>query len=111
MAVVSHNLQQRGAAEAVDVKFAVEQRMVAAVMLLQEVRAIGQEAKACCLAMNFTQTLIWTLLLPYRGILHVTFVKKSYQEDTLLSFCLALSGVRSLFLVMGMSLKMTCGPC
>ena len=42
--------------------------------------------------MNFTQTLIWTLLLPYRGILHVTFVKKSYQKDTLLSFCLALSG-------------------
>ena len=26
--------------------------------------------------MSFTQTLIWTLLLPYRGILHVTFVKK-----------------------------------
>ena len=32
------NLQQRGAAEAGDVKFAVEQRMEAAVMLLQEVR-------------------------------------------------------------------------
>ena len=30
--------QQRGAAEAGDVKFAVEQRMGAAVMLLQEVR-------------------------------------------------------------------------
>ena len=39
MAVVSHNLQQRGAAEAGDVKFAVEQRMGAAVMLLQEVRS------------------------------------------------------------------------
>ena len=36
--MVSHNLQQRGAGEAGDVKFAVEQRMVAAVMLLQEVR-------------------------------------------------------------------------
>ena len=36
--MVSHNLQQRGAAEAVDVKFAVEQRMGSAVMLLQEVR-------------------------------------------------------------------------
>ena len=35
--MVSHNLQQR-AAEAGDVKFAVEQRMGAAVMLLQEVR-------------------------------------------------------------------------
>ena len=35
MAVVSHNLQQRGAAEAV--KFAVEQRTGAAVMLMQEV--------------------------------------------------------------------------
>ena len=38
VAVVSHNLQQRGAAEAGDVKFAVEQRMWTAVMLLQEVR-------------------------------------------------------------------------
>ena len=38
VAVVSHNLQQRGAAEAGDVKFAVEQRMRAAVTLLQEVR-------------------------------------------------------------------------
>ena len=36
--MVSHNLQQRGAAEAGGVKFAVEQRMGAAVMLLQEVR-------------------------------------------------------------------------
>ena len=36
--MVSHNLQQRGAAEAGDVKFAVEQRMGAAVMLLQQVR-------------------------------------------------------------------------
>ena len=33
--MVSHNLQQRGAAEAGDVKFAVEQRMGSAVMLLQ----------------------------------------------------------------------------
>ena len=36
--MVAHNLQQRGAAEAGDVKFAVEQRMGSAVMLLQEVR-------------------------------------------------------------------------
>ena len=36
--MVSHNLQQRGAAEAGDVKFVVEQRMETAVMLLQEVR-------------------------------------------------------------------------
>ena len=36
--MVSHNLQQRGAAEAGDVKFAVEQRMGTAVMVLQEVR-------------------------------------------------------------------------
>ena len=34
VAVVSHNLQQRRAAEAEDVKFAVEQHMGAAVMLL-----------------------------------------------------------------------------
>ena len=73
--MVSHNLQQRGAAETGDVKFAVEQRMGSAVMLLQEVRN-WPGAKACCLATNFTQTLSWTLLLPYRGILRVTFVKK-----------------------------------
>ena len=36
--MVSHDLQQRGAADAGDVKFAVEQRMGSAVMLLQEVR-------------------------------------------------------------------------
>ena len=36
--MVSHNLQHRGVAEAGDVKFAVEQRMETAVMLLQEVR-------------------------------------------------------------------------
>ena len=44
---------------------------------LQQKRcAIGRGAKACCLAKNFILPLIWTLLLPYRGILHVTFVKK-----------------------------------
>ena len=33
--------------------------------------------------MSFTQTLIWTLLLPYRGILHVTFVQKVLsKKDT-----------------------------
>ena len=32
VAVASHNLQQRGAAEAEDVKFAVEQRMLSAVI-------------------------------------------------------------------------------
>ena len=39
MAVVSHNLQQRGAAEAGDVKIGVAQRLGSAVMLLQEVRS------------------------------------------------------------------------
>ena len=38
MDVVSHNLQQRGAAEAGNVKFAVAQSMGSAVMLQQEVR-------------------------------------------------------------------------
>ena len=52
-----------------------------------------------------------TAVLPYRGILHVTFVKKSYRKGKLLSFCLALSGVRFIFLVMGMFFKMTCGRC
>ena len=36
--MVSHNLQQPGAAEAGDVKFAVEKRMGSTVMLQQEVR-------------------------------------------------------------------------
>ena len=89
--MVSHNLQQRGPAEAGDVKFAVEQRMGAAVMLLQEVRNWpgGQGV--------LTGYKLYTdiLLLPYRGILHVTFVKKSYRKGTLLSFCLALSGFGS----------------
>ena len=49
--------------------------------------AIGLEAKTCRLGVNFTQTLIWTLLLPYSGIWHMTFVNKSFQKDTFLSFC------------------------
>ena len=82
--------------------------MGAAVMLLQEVRNWpgGQGV------------LLGYVLLPYRGILHVTSVKESYQKDAesyqkdaLLSFCLALSGVRFIFFVMGMFLKMTCGRC
>ena len=38
VAAVTHNLEQRGPAEAGDVKFAVEQRMGSAMMLLHEVR-------------------------------------------------------------------------
>ena len=45
VAVVSHNLQQRGVAEAGDVRFAVEQRMATAVTLLQEVRNWPGSAK------------------------------------------------------------------
>ena len=37
--------------------------------------------------------------------------EKSFQKDTLVSFCLALSGYRFIFLVMGIFLKMTCGRC
>ena len=111
MAVVSHNLQQRGAAEAGDVKFAVEQRMRTAVMLLQEVRNWPGGQGVLSDYEFFTQTLIWILLLPYRGILHVTFVKKSYRKGTLLSSCLELSGARFIFLVMVIFLKMTCGRC
>ena len=40
------------------------------------------------------------------GILHVTFVKKSYRKGTLLSFCWALSGVRFIFLVMGIVINL-----
>ena len=78
--------------------------METAVMLLQEVRNwAGRQG----VLTRFE--LIWTLLLPYRGTLHVTFWKKSYRKGKLLSFCLALSGVRFIFLVMGTFLKMTCG--
>ena len=110
--MVSRNLQQRGAAEAGDVKFAVGQRMGAAVMLLQEVRNWpGEEQGVLSGYELYYLTLIWTLVLPYRGILQVTFVKKSYQKGTLLSFYLALSGVLSIFLVTVMSPKMICGRC
>ena len=44
--MVSHNFQQRGAAEAGDVKFAVEQRMGAAVITARSAQ-IGQEDKVC----------------------------------------------------------------
>ena len=39
VAAVTHNLQQRGLAEAGDVRFAVAQRLGSAVMLLQELRS------------------------------------------------------------------------
>ena len=35
----------------------------------------------CCLVKSDTQTLICTLLLPYRGILHVTFVKNLIDKE------------------------------
>ena len=109
--MVSHDLQQRGAAEAGDVTFAVEQRMGSAVMLLQVVRKWPGGQGVLSGYELFTLTLIWTLLLPHRGILHVTFVKKSHRKSTLLLFCSALSGVLSIFLVTVMSPKMTCGRC
>ena len=43
--------------------------------------------------MNFTQTLIWTLLLPYRGILHVTFVLPSFTSPVHIDHCLSLPHV------------------
>ena len=46
MAVVTHDLQQRGAAEAGDVKFAVTQRLGSAVMLLQELRSWPRDQSA-----------------------------------------------------------------
>ena len=42
--MVSHNLQQR-AAEAGDVKFAIEQRMETAVMLLQDVAQLARRTR------------------------------------------------------------------
>ena len=55
--MISHNLQQRGAAEAGDVKFAVEQRMVFCSDATARGAQLAAGAKACCLATNFTQNI------------------------------------------------------
>ena len=108
--MVSHNLQQRGAAEAGDVKFAVEQRMGAAVMLLQEVRNWpGGQGVLTGYELYTDIDLDTAVAIPRDFACDVR--EKSYRKDTLLSFCLALSGVRFIFLVMGTFLKMTCGRC
>ena len=104
--MVSHNLQQQGAAEAGDVKFAVEQRMGSAVMLLQEVRNWPGGQGVLSGYEFYTDIDLDTAVA--KPILHVTFVKKSYQKGTPLSFSLALSGVRFIFLVTVMFPKMTC---
>ena len=77
--MVSHNLQQRGAAEAGDVKFAVEQRMGAAVMLLQEVRNWPRGQGVLSGYALYTDIDLDTAVAIPR-ILHVTFVKKSYTK-------------------------------
>ena len=109
--MVSHTLQQRGAAEAVDVKFAVEQRMGAAVMLLQEVRNWPGGQGVLTGYELFTDFDLDTAVAIPRDFACDVREKKSYRKDTFLSFCLALSGVRFIFLVMEMFVKMTCGRC
>ena len=110
MAVVSHYLQQRGAAEAGDVKFAVEQRMGAAVMLLQEVRNWpGGQGVLSGYELYTDIDLDTAVAIPRDFACDVR--GKSYQIGTLLSFCLALSGVRFIFLVTVMFPKMICGRC
>ena len=108
VAVVSHNLQQRGAAEASDVTFAVEQRMGAAMMLLQEVRNWPGGQGVLTGYELYTDIDLDTAVAVLPDFA-CDVREKSYRKDTLLSFCLALSGVRFIFLVMGMFLKMTCG--
>ena len=91
-------------------KFAVEQRMGSAVMPLQEVR-IWPESQGVLSGYELC-TDIWTLLLPNRGILHVSFVKKSYRKKV--HFCCFVRhclGGLSIFLVTVMSPKMICGRC
>ena len=107
--MVSHNLQQRGAAEAGDVKSAVEQSMETAVMFLQEVRnwPEGQGVLTGCEL--DTDIDLDTAVATPRDV--ACDVRESLIEKVHLSFCLALSGVRFIFLVMGMFLKMTCGRC
>ena len=108
--MVSHNLQQRGAAEAGDVKFVVKQRMGAAVMLLQEVRNWPGGQGVLSGYELYTDIDLDTAYAIPRDFA-CDFRGKVLSKSTLLSFCLALSGVRFIFLVMGMFLKMTCGRC
>ena len=106
-----HNLQQRGAAETGDVKCAVEQRMGVAVMLLQEVRNWPGDQGVLSGYELYTDINLDTAGAIPRDFACDVREKKSYRKGTLLSFCFALSGVRFIFLVMGMFLKMTCGRC
>ena len=109
--MVSHNLQQRGAAEVGGVKFAVEQRMGTAVMLLQEVRNWpGGQGVLIGYELNTDVDLDAAVAIPrdFACDVREKVLSKRY------TFCrpvLALSGVRFIFLVMGMFLKMTCGRC
>ena len=108
--MVSHNLQQRGAAEAGDVRFAFEQRMGAAVMLLQEVRNWpGGQGVLTGYELYTDIDLDTVVAIPRDFACDVR--EKSCRKGTLLSSCLELSGVRFIFLVMVMFLKMTCGRC
>ena len=85
-------------------KFAVEQRTGSAVMLLQEVRNWpGGHGVLSGYEFHTDIELDTAVAIPRDFASDVT---KSYRKSTFLSFCMALSGVQSIFLVMGMSPKM-----
>ena len=84
--MVSHNLQQRGAAEASDVKFAVEQRMGAAVMLLQEVRNWPGGQGVLCGYELYTDIDLDNAVAIRRGFA-CDVPESPLEKDTLLSFC------------------------
>ena len=110
MAVVSHNLKQRGAAEEGDVKFAVEQRMGSAVMLLQEVRIWPGDQGVLSGYELYTDMDLDTAVAMPRDFAYDVRDKVQSKKYTLV-VCSALSGVQSIFLVTVMSPKMICGRC
>ena len=91
-------------------KFAVEQRMVSAVMLQQEVRNWPGGQNALSGYELFTVVVLDTAVaIPREFACDVR--EKVLSKKYPLLCCLVLSGVLSIVLIMVMSLKMICGRC
>ena len=109
--MVSHNLQQRGAAEARDVKFAVEQRMGSAVMLLQEVRNwSGCQNVLSCYELYTGIDLDTAVAIPrdFAGDVREKVLSKKIHFCCYVRHCL---GFCQFFLVTVMSPKVICRRC
>ena len=90
-------------------KFAVEQRMAAAVMLLQEVRNWPGGQGVLSGYELYTDIDLDTAAIPWDFACDVREKVLSKRYTFVVLF--ALSGVRFIFLVTVMFLKMTCGRC